>query len=52
MLENQWPNSFILFHSKCIEDLSSRKHSQRGGSCAHEADECDIDLFIKRRNGA
>lgn len=48
MQENQWPNGFILFYSKCIEGLSSRKDSQRGGSYAHGADECGIDLFIKR----
>lgn len=43
---------FSVFYSKCIEGLSSRKESQRGGSYAHGADECGIDLFIKRRSGA
>ena len=43
---------YSLFRSKCIEDLSSRKDSQRGGSYAHGTEECGIDLFIKRRNGA
>lgn len=42
----------LSFYSKCIEGLSSRKESQRGGSYAHGADECGIDLFIKRRSGA